>query len=200
MFVMGSPISFSKCLCKYNISGMVEDSQDLVLMKQDIFKNRYNIEARVNQEVVKINRDKKTISVKDLLADKTYEEQYDTLVLSPGASPIRPNLAGINNPHVFTVRNVVDIENINNFVKQNDIKDTAVIGGGFIGVEVAENLRLAGYNVSLIEFADQVMAPYDYDMSQILHKEIVDQGIDLILDDGLANIGKDYVETNSGRN
>ncbi|HLS59703.1 MAG TPA: FAD-dependent oxidoreductase [Virgibacillus sp.] len=199
MFERGPHVSFSNCSLPYYLSGIVEDSQDLVLMNPDIFKNRYNIEARVNQEVVKINRDKKTISVKDLLADKTYEEQYDTLVLSPGASPIRPNLAGINNPHVFTVRNVVDIENINNFVKQNDIKDTAVIGGGFIGVEVAENLRLAGYNVSLIEFADQVMAPYDYDMSQILHKEIVDQGIDLILDDGLANIGKDYVETNSGK-
>src|SRR5690625_6040727 len=105
-------------------------------MNPDIFKNRYNIEARVNQEVVKINRDKKTISVKDLLADKTHEEQYDTLVLSPGDTPIRPNLAGINNPHVFTVRNVVVIDNINNFVKQNDIKDTAVIGGSFICVQV----------------------------------------------------------------
>src|SRR5690625_5161254 len=153
MFERGPHVSFSNCSLPYYLSGIVEDSQDLVLMNPDIFKNRYNIEARVNQEVVKINRDKKTISVKDLLADKTYEEQYDTLVLSPGASPIRPNLAGINNPHVFTVRNVVAIENINNFVKQNDIKDTAEIGCGFIGVEVAENLRLKGYNVSLLECA-----------------------------------------------
>src|SRR5690625_43099 len=165
MFEKGPHVSFSNCSLPYHLSGIVEEIQDLVLMNPDMFKSRYNIEARVNQEAVKINRDKKSITVKDLSADRTYEEHYDTLVLSPGAKPIRPSLEGINNSNVFTVRNVVDIENINNFVKQNDAKDIAVIGGGFIGVEVAENFRLAGYNVSLIEFANQVMAPFDYDMA-----------------------------------
>ncbi|OZU88614.1 pyridine nucleotide-disulfide oxidoreductase [Virgibacillus indicus] len=199
MFEKGPHVSFSNCSLPYHLSGIVEDSQKLVLMDPDIFKSRYNIEARVNQEVVKINRDKQTITVKDLIADRTYEEHYDKLVLSPGATPIRPNLEGTNNSNVFTVRNVVDIENMNLFVNQTGVKDIAVIGGGFIGVEVAENLRLAGYNVSLVEFANQVMAPFDYDMAQILHKEMVDQGVDLILDDGLAKIDDGYVETNSGR-
>lgn len=197
MFEKGPHVSFSNCSLPYHLSGIVEDSEQLVLMNPNIFKQRYNIEARVNQEVIKINRDRKTITVKDLMTDKTYEAAYDKLVLSPGAKPIKPNLEGIHNDNVFTIRNVVDIENVRNFIKQKDLKDIAVIGGGFIGVEVAENLKLAGHNVSLVEFANQVMAPYDYDMAQILHKEMVDNGIELILDDGLTKIGDGYVETSS---
>lgn len=197
MFEKGPHVSFSNCSLPYHLSGIVEDSEQLVLMNPNIFKQRYNIEARVNQEVIKINRDRKTITVKDLMTDKTYEAAYDKLVLSPGAKPIKPNLEGIHNDNVFTIRNVVDIENVSNFIKQKDLKDIAVIGGGFIGVEVAENLKLAGHNVSLVEFANQLMAPYDYDMAQILHKEMVDNGIELILDDGLTKIGDGYVETSS---
>lgn len=197
MFEKGPHVSFSNCSLPYHLSGIVEDSEQLVLMNPNIFKQRYNIEARVNQEVIKINRDRKTITVKDLMTYKTYEAAYDKLVLSPGAKPIKPNLEGIHNANVFTIRNVVDIENVSNFIKQKDLKDIAVIGGGFIGVEVAENLKLAGHNVSLVEFANQVMAPYDYDMAQILHKEMVDNGIELILDDGLTKIGDGYVETSS---
>ncbi|GGN63597.1 FAD-dependent oxidoreductase [Oceanobacillus indicireducens] len=197
MFEKGPHVSFSNCSLPYHLSGIVEDSEQLVLMNPNIFKQRYNIEARVNQEVIKINRDRKTITVKDLMTDKTYEAAYDKLVLSPGAKPIKPNLEGIDNDNVFTIRNVVDIENVSNFIKQKDLKDIAVIGGGFIGVEVAENLKLAGHNVSLVEFANQLMAPYDYDMAQILHKEMVDNGIELILDDGLTKIGDGYVETSS---
>lgn len=197
MFEKGPHVSFSNCSLPYHLSGIVEDSEQLVLMNPNIFKQRYNIEARVNQEVIKINRDRKTITVKDLMTNKTYEAAYDKLVLSPGAKPIKPNLEGIDNDNVFTIRNVVDIENVSNFIKQKDLKDIAVIGGGFIGVEVAENLKLAGHNVSLVEFANQLMAPYDYDMAQILHKEMVDNGIELILDDGLTKIGDGYVETSS---
>lgn len=199
MFEKGPHVSFSNCSLPYYLSGIVEDSQELVLMNPNSFKSRYNIDARVNQEVVRINREKKTITVKDLITDTVYEEPYDSLVLSPGATPIRPNLEGIDNTNVFTVRNVVDIENMYDFIKQNAINDIAVIGGGFIGVEVAENLKLAGYNISLVEFANQVMVPFDYDMAQLLHKEMADKGVNLILDDGLAKIDDDYVETNSGR-
>nr|WP_309100606.1 FAD-dependent oxidoreductase [Fredinandcohnia onubensis] len=199
MFEKGPHVSFSNCSLPYHLSGIVEDSEKLVLMSPKIFKNRYNIEARVHQEVVQINRDKKTITVKDRLKDTTYEEKYDKLVLSPGAKPIRPNIEGINNSNVFTVRNVVDIERIDQYIKHNGIKDIAVIGGGFIGVEVAENLKLADYNVTLVEFANQVMAPFDYDMAQILHKEMADHGVNLVLDDGLAQIGDGFITTNSGK-
>lgn len=197
MFEKGPHVSFSNCSLPYHLSGIVEDSKKLVLMDPDIFKNRYNIEARVNQQAIKINRDIKTITVRDVISDKTYEEAYDILVLSPGAKPIRPNLEGINQPNVFTIRNVADIESVNHYIKQNEMKNIAVVGGGFIGVEVAENLKLAGYNVSLVELANQIMAPFDYDMAQILHKEMVDHGVELILDDGLAKISDGYIETNS---
>ncbi|MBE3568909.1 MAG: FAD-dependent oxidoreductase [Bacillales bacterium] len=199
MFEKGPHVSFSNCSLPYHLSGIVENSSDLVLMSPDVFKRRYNIEARVNHEVIKINRSEKTITVKDLTTGNIYEESYDKLVLSPGATPIRPNIEGVNRSNVFTVRNVVDIQNLNSFIKQSHIKDIAVIGGGYIGVEVAENLKLAGYNISLIEFANQIMAPFDYDMAQILHKEMVDHGINLIVNDGLAKIGDGYVKTQSGR-
>lgn len=199
MFEKGPHVSFSNCSLPYHLSGIVEDSSKLVLMSPEVFKKRYNIEARVHHEVVKINRDRKTITVKDLLSEKTYEESYDKLVLSPGASPIRPNIEGVNQPHVFTVRNVVDIDHLNTHIKQNRVKNIAVIGGGFIGVEVTENLKLAGYHVSLIEFANQMMTPFDYDMVQILHKEMVDNGINLIVNDGLAKIEENYIVTNSGK-
>lgn len=199
MFEKGPHVSFSNCSLPYHLSGIVEDSEKLVLSSPETFKKRYNIEARVNQEVIKINRDAKTVTVKDYLTDQTYEESYDKLVLSPGAKPIRPNLTGINRDHVFTVRNVVDIERLNAYIKYNGIKDIAVVGGGFIGVEVAENLRLAGYNVTLVEFANQVLAPFDADMAQILHKELIDQGVELVLNDGLTEISEQYIITNSGR-
>lgn len=199
MFEKGPHVSFSNCSLPYHLSGIVEESEKLVLMSPDMFQNRYNIEARVHQEVIQINRDKKTITVKDIMKDTTYEEKYDKLVLSPGAKPIRPNIEGINNSNVFTVRNVVDIERIDQYIKHNGIIDIAVIGGGFIGVEVAENLKLADYNVTLVEFANQVMAPFDYDMAQILHKEMADHGVKLVLDDGLAKIGDGFITTNSGK-
>lgn len=200
MFEKGPHVSFSNCSLPYYISGIIEDSESLVLSSPKTFKDRYNIEARVNNEVVEIKRDKKLIIVKDTTTDHTYEEHYDKLVLSPGAAPIRPNtIEGSNQLNVFTVRNVVDIQRLNAYVKENDLKDVAVIGGGFIGVEIAENLHLAGIHVSVIEFANQIMTPYDYDMAQILHKEMVDHGINLIVNDGLSKIGNNFIETQSGK-
>ncbi|AOV06785.1 FAD-dependent oxidoreductase [Sporosarcina ureilytica] len=199
MFEKGPHVSFSNCALPYHLSGVVENSDDLVLMSPETFKKRYNIEARVSQEVVAINRDAKTIIVKNVLTNETYEESYDKLVLSTGAAPIRPNIEGVHNDNVFTVRNVVDIQNLNTFIQHRGLKDIAVIGGGFIGVEVAENLKKAGYNVSLVEFANQIMMPLDHDMVQILHKEMVDNGVHLILNDGLDKIGEGYIQTQSGK-
>ncbi|WP_320164938.1 FAD-dependent oxidoreductase [uncultured Trichococcus sp.] len=200
MFDKGPHVSFSNCALPYHLSGIVENSQDLVLMSPEKFKKQYNIEARVNSEVVRIDRDSKKITVRDLTNGEDYEEAYDKLVLSPGASPILPrNIDGIDRQHVFTVRNVVDIERISKYIQKQDIQDVAVVGGGFIGVEVAENLRLAGRNVSLIEAQDQIMTPFDYDMAQMLHKELMDNGINLILSDGVLKIEEDAIELLSGR-
>jgi len=199
MFEKGPNVSFSNCSLPFHLSGIVDNSDKLVLMTPQAFQTKHKIEARVNQEVLHINRKDKIIIVKDLTTDTEYEESYDTLVLSPGASPIVPNLDGVHSSHVFTVRNVVDIDRLNRYIQSDNIQDIAVIGGGFIGVEVAENLQLAGFNVSLVEFSQQIMTPFDYDMAQILHKEMMDKGINVIVNDGLAKVTADYVELNSGK-
>lgn len=200
MFEKGPHVSFSNCALPFHLSGIVEDGDSLVLMCPEQFKKQYNIEARVSSEVTKIKRDEKKILVKNLITGEEYEESYDKLVLSPGANPILPrSIEGITGANVFTVRNVVDIKKLNSYIVENNIEDIAVVGGGFIGVEVAENLRLSGRNVSLIEALDQIMNPFDYDMAQILHKEMIDKGVNLILSDGVKKINEDSVELQSGR-
>src|SRR5690554_3429288 len=119
MFEKGPHVSFSNCSLPYHLSGIVEDSNQLILSHPKDFKDRYNIEARVNHEVIAIDREKKLVSVKNLLTNENYEESYDKLILSPGASPIRPSIEGLELPHVFTVRNVLDIERIQSYVKGN---------------------------------------------------------------------------------
>ena len=199
IFEKGPNVSFSNCSLPFHLSGIVENSDKLILMTPQGFQTKYNIEARVQQEVVRINREKKTITIKDLKTNRDYEESYDTLILSPGASPIVPDLEGIHSKHVFTIRNVADIDRLNWYLQTDNVQDIAVIGGGFIGVEVAENLKLAGYNVSLVEFGQQIMAPFDYDMAQILHKEMTDKGVQVIVNDGLAKVTPNNVTLNSGK-
>ncbi|MFW5992147.1 MAG: FAD-dependent oxidoreductase [Halanaerobiaceae bacterium] len=200
MFERGPHVSFSNCSLPFYLSGIVENSDDLVMITPEEFKNKYNIEARTRNEVTEIKRDEKKVVVKDLETGEEYEEEYDKLVLSPGANPICPDsIEGINRNNVFTIRNVQDIRKLNNYIEENNINDVAVIGAGFIGMEVAENLHLAGKHVSLVEALEQVMSPFDYDMAQILHKELYDKGINLVLNDALKEIGEDYVELNSGK-
>ncbi len=138
--------------------------------------------------------------MKDLVTGEEYKEAYDTSVLSPGAVPIMPkSIKGIDKKHVFSVRNVVDIVNIDNYIKENDVKNVAVIGGGFIGVEVMENLTEAGIHVTLVEGSDQVMRFLDKDMAQIVHKEIMDHGVELIVNDPILSIEDDGVTLKSGK-
>lgn len=199
MFEKGPHVSFSNCSLPYHLSGIIEEADDLLLMSPELFLSQYNIEARVNNEVLSIDRTNKSVTVKNLLTDEIYNETYDKLILSPGAKPIVPRIPGIEDVRVFTVRNVVDIDKLNKSIKDIDTKDIAVIGGGFIGVEVAENLRQAEYNVSLVEGTDQILRPFDYDMVQILHKEIYDKGINLIVGDKVEKFEKNTVVLASGK-
>lgn len=194
MFEKGPDVSFSNCSLPFYLSGIVEKQEDLVLMNPKIFKDIYNIDARVNSEVLSIDRNKKIVSVKNLIDNVTYEESYDVLILSPGAKPIMPRaIDGIDKKHVFSVRNVEDIVKIKTYLDHNNIQDVAVVGGGFIGIEVAENLKLADKNVNMIEAALQVLMPLDEDMAQIVHKELHMKGIDLILNDGVQSIQDDHI-------
>lgn len=199
MFEKGPHISFSNCCLPYHLGGVVETADKLVLMSPEKFAAQYKIEARVNNEVVNIDREKKEVTVKNVVTGEEYTENYDKLILSMGAKPIVPRIPGIENVNTFTVRNVVDIDKLNKFVKNMDSKNVTVIGGGFIGVEVVENLKEAGFNVTLIEAADQIMRTFDYDMVQILHKEIYDKGVNLILGDKVTGFEKDMVVLESGK-
>jgi len=200
MFEKGPHVSFSNCSLPYYLSRTVDESDKLVMMSPTQFEKQYNINAKVNSEVIGIKSEEHKIVVKDLLTNETYEEVYDTLFLSPGAVPILPRaIKGIDMPHVFPVRNVVDIVKIDEYIKENNVKDIAVIGGGFIGLEVMENLIEAGLNVTLVEALDQVMKPLDKDMVQIVEKEIIDHGCKLVLGDALAEIQADKIITASGK-
>ena len=200
VFERGEHVSFSNCSLPYFLSRTVGDAESLVLMTPEGFKASYDIDVRINNEVCAIDRAAKKIRVRNELTGEEYEEAYDELVLSPGSSPIRPrSIEGVFLPHVFTVRNVNDIVKLDKYAGQEGRSDVVVIGGGFIGLEVAENLREAGKHVSVVEAADQVMAPFDYDMSQILHKELMDNGVELYLGDGVKAITEEKVVLASGR-
>ena len=199
MFERGPHVSFSNCALPYYLSGTVGSSDALVMMSPAKFKKSYDIDARVHSEVISINREEKTIQVKDTVTGAVTEEHYDTLVLAPGASPIRPrSIEGVDSPNVYTVRNVTDIVRLKDEMDKNGVKQAAVIGGGFIGIEVAENLVKAGKQVTVIEAMNQVLSPLDYDMVQMVQKEMMDNGLNLIVEDGVAAIHPDKVVLASG--
>jgi NADPH-dependent 2,4-dienoyl-CoA reductase/sulfur reductase-like enzyme/rhodanese-related sulfurtransferase len=199
MFEKGPHVSFSNCSLPYHLSGIIDEADRLVLMSPEKFLVQYNIKARVNNEVLSINKEEKYVTVKNLETGETYKENYDKLILSPGAKPIVPNISGIEEVNIFTIRNVVDIDKLNKYVKSIDTQDIAVIGGGYIGVEAAENLREAGYNVALIEATDQILRNFDYDMVQIFHKELYDNSINLIVGDKVEKFEKDTVILSSAK-
>lgn len=200
MFERGPYVSFSNCCIPFHISGDIEKSQDLVLMTPPEFDKQYNIDARVYNEVVAINKKEKTVEVKNVQTNETYTESYDVLFLAPGAVALRPqSIEGVNGEHVFVMKTVPDVEGLTTYAKDNNVKDVTVVGGGYIGLEVAENLKYAGYNVTLVEAQDQVMAPLDYDMVQVIHREIMKNDVDLVLGDSVQKIAKDKVILASGR-
>lgn len=145
------------------------------------FKTQYNIDARVSSEVVSINQSDKSVTVKDLASNKEYTETYDKLIISTGAKAIMPKLDGIENANVFALKNVEDTTRLYNFIKSNNVKKITVVGGGYIGIETAENLRMAGYEVSVIEAQNQILNTFDYDMVCVLEKEMLDKGVKLHL-------------------
>lgn len=197
VFERGEHVSFSNCSLPYYLSRTVEDKDFLIMMTPQAFKGSYDIDVRTNSEVVSIDREKKTVHVKER-SGREYDEAYDELILSPGASPIRPrSIQGVDLPHVFTVRNVNDIVALDEYTA--NLKDIVVVGGGFIGLEVAENLKEGGKNVAVVEAAGQVMAPFDYDMVQLLQKELLDNGVELLVKDGVKAITGDKVVLTSGK-
>jgi len=199
MFEKGPHVSFSNCCLPYHLSGMVEKAEDLVLMSPELFRKQYAIDARVHSEVVAIHRETKEVEVKDLKTGESYRERYDKLILSPGAKPVVPDVPGIEKIRLFTVRNVVDIDRIAKSIEEIRPKRITVVGGGFIGVEVAENLIEAGHTVTMVQSPPQVLRQFDEDIVQVLHKEMIDRGIDLIVGDRVVAFEENRVILKSGR-
>ena len=199
MFEKGPDVSFSNCCLPYHLSGQIKNAKDLVLVDPRTFRGLLNIDARINNEVISIDREKKEVEVKNLINGETYKESYDKLILSPGANPIIPPIPGIEKANVFTIRNVVDIDQLNNFVKKVKPSRITVIGGGFIGIEVMENLVEGGHKVSLVEALPQVLNQFDYEMVQVLQKEIIDNGVELVVGDKVTAFDTNRVILESGR-
>lgn len=200
VFERGPYPSFSNCALPNFLSREVPESQELVLMDPETFKTQYNIEVRVYNEVIKVLPEEKRVIVKDLLTEEEYEETYDKLALSPGANAIMPkSIVGIDGQNVFSLKNVPDVEAIDSYITKHEANDIVVVGGGFIGLEVMENLKKFGKNLTLVEASNQIMGPLDYDMVQTLNKEIMDNGVNLILNDGVKEIHKDKVILASGK-
>ena len=184
----GEFISFSNCGLPYYIGGKITQKGDLTLQTPKSFKSRFNIDVRVWNEATSIDTDKKTVTVKDLLTNEVYEEHYDKLVLSPGAAPIRPNIEGVDSEKVFTLRNIPDTLKIKRYIDTAHPRSAVVVGGGYIGIEMAENLKCAGLDVTVAELADHLIAPLDFDMAADVHRYLKDNGIRLALGNGVKKI------------
>ena len=188
LFERGEYISFANCGLPYYIGGEITNKSSLTLQTPESFNARFRVEVRVNNEVTAIDRQAKTVTVKKLASGETYTESYDAMILSPGAAPLMPNIPGIDSRLVFTLRNIPDTYKIRDFIDNNRPKSVIVAGGGYIGLEMAENLKRSGLSVTVVEMADQVIAPIDYDMACDVHKHIRQKGINLILKNGVKNI------------
>lgn len=184
----GDYISFANCGLPYFIGGEITDRNMLTLQTPESFRKRFNIDVRVKSKAVKISPEAHTVTVRNADTGKEYEETFDKLILSPGAEPIRPNISGMELPHVFTLRNIPDTMKIKGFIDSNKPERAVVVGGGYIGVEMAENLVSAGLEVSIVELADHLIAPLDADMAADVHHYIRSKGIKLFLNNGVTEI------------
>lgn len=202
MFERGEYISFANCGLPYYIGNVIENRDALLVQTVEGMKKRFNLDIRNFSEVVSIDAEKMEVTVSNLSTGETYVEKYDELILSPGASPIKPPITGIADAdNIFTLRNIPDTDAIKGFVDTKNPKEAVVVGGGFIGIEMAENLAERGVKVHLVEMLNQVMAPIDFEMAQIVHKHMVEKGVDLILGDGVDSFEENgrVVKLKSGR-
>lgn len=188
VFDRGPYVSFANCGLPYYVGNVISDESRLLIASREMFRQRFNIEVRTNTEVVSIDRDRRTITVKDAETGKTRAERYDALVLSPGAAPIRPELPGVDLPGVFAVRTIPDSRRIRSWISDRGAKTAVVVGGGFIGLEMVENLAHRGLKVEILEKLPQLMPPLDPEMAAPLIEHLAAKGVELHLNDGLARI------------
>ncbi|MFP4009587.1 MAG: FAD-dependent oxidoreductase [Spirulinaceae cyanobacterium] len=203
IFDRGPFVSFANCGLPYYVGDVITDEKKLLVANTDLFKQRFNIEVRLNNEVLSIDRENRQITVKDLENDKVYTESYDALVLSPGASPIRPPLPGIDLPGIFALRTIPDSRRIRDWIQEHQVKEAVIVGGGFIGLEMTENLVRRGISVTLLERLPQVMPPLDPEMVVPIYDRLKSHGVQVNLGDGVTRFEAEgdrlQISTESGQ-
>ncbi|WED24413.1 FAD-dependent oxidoreductase [Vibrio sp. JC009] len=192
MFERGMFVSFANCGLPYHIGGDITERADLLLQTPESFLARFNVDVRIMNEVVSVDKEAKSVTVRNVLDGSEYTESYDFLLLSPGAGPIVPPIPGIENPLTHSLRNIPDMDKILNTIRMNRPEHATVVGGGFIGLEMMEAFHQLGIKTTLVELADQVMTPVDREMAGFAHEEIKEHGVDLKL--GVALEAVEYVQ------
>ncbi len=190
VFERSGYVSYANCGLPYYIGGVIEDEEQLTLQTPESFKIRFRVEMKVRHEVTAIHSDRKTVSVKNLDTSEEFEETYDKLLLSPGAKPVQPNLPGIGMENLFTLRTVEDTLRIKEYIDNNKPKSVILAGGGFIGLELAENLRQLGMDVTIVQRSKQLMNPFDRDMASLIHNEVRKHGVKLVLGSSVEGFEK----------
>ena len=186
----GKHISYANCGLPYYIGGVIEEREKLFVQTPEAFSTRFRVDVRTENEVIFIDRKKNTVTVRQSSED-TYEESYDKLLISTGASPVRPPLPGIDLPGIFTLRNVTDTDRIKEYINSHSPRKAVVVGAGFIGLEMAENLHAQGAKVSIVEMGNQVMAPIDFSMASLVHQHLMDKGVNLYLEQAVASFERE---------
>lgn len=188
MYERDAHVSFANCGLPYYIGGEITDRGKLLVASKELFAERFRVEVHTLSEIVSIDRDGKTVTVRDTQSGETHDQSYDRLIISTGASPIVPKVAGVDAPNVFTLRNLEDADQLARYVREATPGRAVVVGAGFIGLEMVEQLAGLGLNVSLVELADQVLSPLDAEMARIIENDLVERGITLYLGDGLDSV------------
>jgi len=202
IFERGSYISYANCGLPYYIGGVIQERDRLFVQTPESFRARLNVDVRIEEEVIAIDRPAKSVTVRKKDGSE-YQENYDKLVLSPGADPLRPPIPGIQDEVIFTLRSVPDTDKIQDFIKTHDVKHAVIVGAGFIGLEMTENLHHRGIKVTIVEMAEQVMTPLDYEMAASVHQHLKTKNVEFYLKDGVSSFVRDksglQVRLKSGR-
>ena len=186
LFERGEHISYANCGLPYYLGGTIAERDKLFVQTPEKFRAVLNVDVRLRTEVVGIDRREKVVEVRDLTSGAGYTESYDKLVLSPGANPVRPPIPGIDLPGIFTLRDVRDMDALASAIDGRSHKRIVIVGAGFIGMEMAENMRHRGFQVTIVEIADQVINVIDYDMAAQVHHHLKSKDVELYLKDGVA--------------
>jgi NADPH-dependent 2,4-dienoyl-CoA reductase/sulfur reductase-like enzyme/rhodanese-related sulfurtransferase len=190
VFERGEHISFANCGLPYYIGQVIKDRDALFVTTKDAFSQRYNIDIRNFSEVISIDRNRKMVDIKDLRKGETYEESYDKIILSPGAEPLKPPIEGIGLDNIFNLKNIPDSDLIKSHLDKIKPRSAIIVGGGFIGLEMAENLHLRGVKTTIIEMLDQVMVPLDFEMAALVQAHLEEEGVRCVLGAGVTSFSE----------